>query len=36
MRGMVGEEAHPVVVEICLVDINDEGLAEKSVGSGYK
>jgi hypothetical protein len=24
---MVGEEAHPVVVEICLVDINDEVLA---------
>jgi hypothetical protein len=24
---MVGEEAHPVVAEICLVDINDEVLA---------
>ena len=27
MHGMVGEEAHPVVAEICLVDINDEVLA---------
>jgi hypothetical protein len=27
MHGMVGEEARPVVAEICLVDINDDVLA---------